>query len=109
MKNKLLMSIIVIIALVLCVSIVSAAVTVTGTYNKDNPTFGGTDQEASNSRSNDDDDNDNNDDDDVYFKGKIKDDENEREFETKHVNNLWSKQGAHIPHPLNNFFVFSLP
>jgi hypothetical protein len=53
MKKSILTSILMILALILCASMVSAAVTLQGTYDDDNPNFGNANQEASNPRADD--------------------------------------------------------
>ncbi len=58
MKTSILKIMLIVLSLVLCASVAYADVTVQGTYDKDNPTFGSEDQQASNSRADDEDDED---------------------------------------------------
>ena len=58
MKKSLLISLLMVLFLVLCVSMVSATVSLQGTYDEENPNFGGPDQKASNPESGDSDDED---------------------------------------------------
>ena len=53
MKKVILISVLMILVLALCTSMVSAAVTLQGTYDEDNPNFGSDSQQASNPRADD--------------------------------------------------------
>ncbi len=54
MRKRFLIGILMILALIMCVSTVSAAVSVTNTFDKSNPTIGGESQKASNPNADDD-------------------------------------------------------